>query len=84
AGYAFVTPWILGLLLFTTGPMLLSLLMSFADWDIIRPARWRGLGNYGEAFGVDPIFWTALKVTAIYTVAAVPLGLIASLMMALL
>ncbi len=82
--YLFIMPWILGVLLFTAGPMLLSLLMSFSDWDIIQPAKWRGAGNYVEAFTFDPRFWTSLKVTLLYTVFAVPLGLAASLALALL
>lgn len=84
AGYLFILPWILGMLLFTVGPMLLSLQMSMTDWDIIQPARFRGLGNYVEAFTADPLFWSALKVTAIYTAVAVPLGLVSSLALALL
>ncbi|MGV3614742.1 MAG: extracellular solute-binding protein [Fimbriimonas sp.] len=82
--YLFVLPWILGLLLFTAGPMILSLLMSFTDWDIIQAAKWRGLGNYQEALSFDPRFWPALQVTLVYTIVAVPLGLICSLSLALL
>jgi multiple sugar transport system permease protein len=82
--YLFVLPWLLGVLLFTAGPMLLSLLMSFSDWDIIQPAKWRGLGNYGEAISFDPRFWVSLKVTLLYTIVAVPIGLGASLALALL
>jgi multiple sugar transport system permease protein len=83
-GYFFVMPWIIGALVFTLGPMILSLLMSFADWDIIQPAKWRAVGNYGEAFKQDPLFWKSLSVTAIYTVFSVPLGIIMSLALALL
>ncbi|MFZ4507405.1 MAG: extracellular solute-binding protein [Fimbriimonas sp.] len=82
--YIFIAPWILGILFFTLGPMILSLLMSFADWDIIRAARWRGVGNYVEAFSIDPTFWISLRVTIIYTLIAVPIGIISSLSLALL
>lgn len=84
AAYWFIAPWLLGTVLFTLGPMILSLLMSFADWDIIRPARWRGVGNYNEAFNIDPTFWISLRVTIIYTIVAVPLGIISSLSLAML
>ena len=84
AGYMFILPWLLGTILFTVGPMVLSFLMSFADWDIIRPAKWRGAGNYVEAATFDPTFWKALSVTLMYTVAAVPLGVAASLGLAML
>ncbi|MBL8048305.1 MAG: extracellular solute-binding protein [Chthonomonas sp.] len=84
AAFKFLTPWIIGMLVFTIGPMVLSLIMSFADWDIITPAKWRGVGNFTEAGGGDPRFWKTLAVTGIYTVVSVPLGIMFSLMLALL
>lgn len=84
AAYIFASPWIIGTLVFTVGPMLLSLLMSFSEWDIIQTAKWRGIGNYAEAVSVDPRFWNSLKVTGIFTLVSVPAGLVISLMLALL
>lgn len=84
AAYKFLLPWILGMVVFTVGPMVLSLLMSFADWDIITPAKWRGVGNYVEAGVVDPLFWKSLTVTLIYTAFSVPLGVLTALLLALL
>lgn len=80
----FLSPWIVGTLLFTVGPMIFSLLMSFTNWDIIRPAEWRGVGNYTEALTQDARFWNTVKVTLVYTLFSVPLGLAASLALALL
>ncbi len=82
--YMFILPMVLGLLLFTLGPMILSLLMSFSKWDIIREAQWRGIGNYTEAVTKDQTFWIALRVTFVYAIVAVPTGLIGSLCLALL
>ncbi|MEZ0325973.1 MAG: extracellular solute-binding protein [Fimbriimonas sp.] len=84
AAYKFAAPWLIGMALFTLGPMVFSLLMSFSDWDIIQPAKWRGVGNYKEAGVVDPVFWKSMIVTTIYTVFSVPLGLFFSLLLALL
>jgi len=84
AAFGFLTPWLFGLIALTLGPMVFSFMMSFSDWDIIQPARWRGAQNYQEAFSGDPRFWVSLKVTAIYTAVAVPLGLLVSLALALL
>lgn len=84
AAYVFIAPWLLGLLLLTLGPMIFSLLMSFSKWDVIRPAQWRGVGNFVEAFVQDPRFWSAVKVTLTYTIVALPLGLALSLALALL
>jgi len=84
AGYLFIMPWLIGLVVFTAGPMIFSLLMSVSDWDIIRPARFRGLGNYQEMASVDPTFWTSLRVTMVYTLVSVPIGISISLALALL
>ncbi|MBS1704321.1 MAG: extracellular solute-binding protein [Armatimonadetes bacterium] len=84
AGYMFIAPWIIGMIVFTLGPMVLSFLMSFAEWDIIMPARWRGGGNYAEAVGTDPRFWGSLYVTMVYTLVSVPFGLLGSMLLALL
>lgn len=83
-GYFFLAPWIAGTLLFALGPMLVSLLISFADWDIITPAKFRGIGNYQEAFRSDPAFYKTLTVTFTYTFISVPLGILFSLCLALL
>lgn len=82
--YLFIAPWLVGLFLFTLGPMLLSFLMSFSDWDIIQPAKWRAGANYTEAFQADPKFLASLTVTTIYTIVSVPLGIIVALLLALL
>ncbi len=84
AAYKFLSPWLIGLAAFTLGPMVLSLLMAFADWDVITPARFRGFGNFREAFTDDPSFWPSLWVTLKYTTISVPLGIAGALGLALL
>ncbi|MDX2065061.1 MAG: extracellular solute-binding protein [Fimbriimonadaceae bacterium] len=84
AAYLFIMPWLLGIIFFTAGPMILSLLMSFSEWDIITPARYRGVGNYVEAATIDPTFWKSLQVTLVYTIVSVPAGIIVSLGLAML
>ncbi len=83
AGYAFISPWIIGTVVFLLGPMLVSLLLAFASWDMISPARWVGVGNFAE-MGHDDRFWKSLSVTLIYTIFSVPLGVAGSLALALL
>jgi len=82
AGLTCASPWIVGFCVFTAGPILFSILMSFSDYDVINDAHWRGLGNYREAFG-DPLFGTSLYNT-VYMIIGVPLGLIVGLAMAVL
>ncbi|GAB3651661.1 sugar ABC transporter permease [Glycomyces tarimensis] len=83
AGYTFMLPWIIGSLVFTIGPMLWSLYLSFTDYHLLRGGGWIGLDNYTAMFD-DPMFGRAVKVTLLYVVLAVPIKLIASLAVAML
>jgi multiple sugar transport system permease protein len=82
--YLFISPWVIGCVIFTAGPMFTSALLSFMDWDTITAPRWIGLSNYEELLRKDPVFWKSLKVTAVYTCVTVPLHLLSSLMVAIL
>jgi multiple sugar transport system permease protein len=81
--YLFISPWLVGFLCLTLGPILASLFFSFNFYDAIQAPRWEGLGNYVELFQ-DELFWQSLKVTSIYSVGSVALGIVASLCVALL
>ena len=81
--YAFITPWAIGFLVFTVGPMLASLFFSLTDYDIVNAPRWVGARNYINLFQ-DNLFWHSLSVTFRYAVIALPLGLITSYCMAVL
>ncbi|MFB3897211.1 MAG: carbohydrate ABC transporter permease [bacterium] len=84
ACYLFISPCVLGLLIFTVGPMLASFFMAFTDWDILTRPAWVGIANYKEIFTDDPFFWKALWNTLYFTAFTVPLGLIGSFLLALL
>jgi multiple sugar transport system permease protein len=83
-GYLFITPWLLGLLLFVAGPILYSLYLSFTEYDILSDPKFVGFQNYSYALTGDSLFWSSLIRTFYYAVAVVPLGLLASLALALL
>lgn len=83
-GYIFILPVVLGLLIFTIGPMLASLYISFTKYPILRAPEWIGLRNYVNMFTKEPNFWQACKVTLLYAVTAVPLGIAGAFMLALL
>ena len=82
--YLAISPWLLGLLFFTGGPILASVYFSFTDWNVLSAPRWVGLDNYVELLTVDPIFWVSLFNTAFYTVGHVPLTFAVALCAALL
>ena len=81
--YAFITPWIIGFLIFTVGPMLASLFFSFTEYDIVSAPKWIGLTNYINLMH-DNLFWHSLGITFKYAVIALPLGLVFSYLVALL
>ncbi len=83
AAYLFLLPWLLGLLIFTGGPILASLAISLTNWNLLNPPQWVGLDNYREMAG-DWNFWQSVKVTLRYVVMSVPLYLVAGLGLALL
>jgi multiple sugar transport system permease protein len=81
-GFAFVAPLIFGLLVFTYGPVLAALGLSFVEGDYISISRWVGLGNYGRAFR-DELFWRSLVNTTYYVIGTVPVGMALSLALAI-
>ena len=84
AFYLFASPWLIGLLVFTLGPMIASFLLSFADYPLIVPPKWIGFENYIEMFTDDKLVWQSLKVTFLYSLGAIPLFLTTSFLIAML
>jgi multiple sugar transport system permease protein len=84
AGYLFISPWLVGFVIFFIGPTLTSFGLSLTRFAIVTPPVWVGLDNYRYALASDPLVWTALRVTTIYSVAHVALALLCSFLLALL
>ena len=84
AGYLFVLPWIISLLVFTAYPVIASFYFSLTDYTVIEAPRWVGLENYRSLSSTDPSFWISVYNSAYYALIAVPVGLIVSLGLALL
>jgi multiple sugar transport system permease protein len=77
-GWLFVSPFVIGFVLFTVGPMLISFLLSFTDATMLRPARFVGVENYTNLFSTDEItslFWRSFYNTVYYVALSVPLGM---------
>ena len=79
-----VAPAVIGFLAFNLGPMVRSLYLSFTKYDVVSPPQYIGFKNYTYLMTRDPAFWPSVKVTAIYALFSVPLGLLISLGVALL
>ncbi|WP_248242653.1 carbohydrate ABC transporter permease [Microbacterium kunmingense] len=84
AGYLFISPWILGFLIFTAGAMAYSLYISFSNYNLAtNSARPVGFDNYANLFE-DPRVGVSLANTLFYVVMAVPLEIIFALFLAML
>jgi len=81
-GLLFVSPWLLGFLLWTLYPLVSSAYYSFTRYDLIKPPIWIGLGNFKEIFTDDPRFWTVVYNTFYYVGISVPLGVAVAFLLA--
>ncbi|MCL2863906.1 MAG: sugar ABC transporter permease [Lachnospiraceae bacterium] len=82
AGYVFLIPWLLGFLLLTLIPLVLSFYYSFTDFLMIDEPHFVGLDNYIRMFTTDFHFRDAVRVTLLYVFISVPLQIFASLVLA--
>jgi multiple sugar transport system permease protein len=83
AAYAFLSPWIIGFLVFTSGPMVASFVLSLTEYDILTPPRYVGLENYSTLIH-DPKIRKSLENTLIFTVMLVPATMIVALALAMI
>ena len=82
-GYLFLAPWLIGFFGLTLGPALVSLYLSFTDFDLLSNPRWVGAANYVRIATSDAKFTAAMHVTFVYVALAVPLKLVFALMVAM-
>lgn len=81
--YLFIAPVTFGLLVFTLGPILASLYLSFTEYNVFGAPTWTGIQNYVTLWH-DPLFWQSLKVTGLFVLMHLPLTLIFALAIAVL
>lgn len=81
--YTFILPNFLGFVIFTMIPVIVSIVLSFMEWDTASPMKFVGLKNFSHLF-TDETFKISLMNTLYYTLATVPLTLICSLALAIL
>ncbi len=83
-GWLFVTPVMIGFLVFTAFSMVYSLYISFTDWNILSAPHFVGLQNYSNLFKRDIFFWDYFWNTFYYVLVLVPFVLVISLFFAIL
>jgi multiple sugar transport system permease protein len=82
-GMAFLSPWLIGFVLFTILPIAVSFYFSLCRFDMLQSPRFIGARNYTE-LAHDQTFWQATENTFYYTAMALPAGLMVSLGLAML
>lgn len=82
-GLLWVSPWIVGTLVFLAVPVAMSAYYSLTDYSLLEPPVYIGADNYRELVS-DATFWKALRNTLVYTVAGVVLGGVVSVLIAVL
>jgi multiple sugar transport system permease protein len=82
--WLFISPWILGFLFFTLGPLVFSFVMSLYDWPVVGEREFIGIENYTTMVRYDPQFWKSLWITVKFAGLFVPLNIILAFLLAVL
>jgi multiple sugar transport system permease protein len=83
SAYIFLSPFLLWLVALMAGPILAAFFLSFCKWDILTPIQFVWFQNYME-MAQDMRFWKSLYNTAYFTFLSVPIGMVLSIIVALL
>lgn len=82
--YLFISPMLVGVLVFTAFPIVASLILSFSRWNLISPPNFVGFKNFVRIFTKDKFFWISLSVTLRFALMSVPIDLAGAFVVALL
>lgn len=82
--YGFLSPWIVGFIFFTGGPILMSFLLSLTKWNLLGDPKFVGFDNYRQLFSANSDFLETLKITFLFTILNVVVTVGASLFLAVL
>lgn len=82
--WLFISPMVLGYILFLFVPIVGAFIMSFTDYSLLHTSSFIGLDNYKKAFSEDPLFWKSVGQTLYFSAGLIPLNLSLALGLALL
>lgn len=82
--YLAIAPWLIGLILFTGGPILASFVFAFTNWTGLSSLEWIGLENFRTLLFDDELFWISAWNTFYYAFGAVSIGVVGALIAAML
>lgn len=85
-GLLFISPWLIGFMLFYLAPMIISLIFSTYDFTLSAPedAQFVGLDNWKRMLFDDANTWQSLKVTFVFSAISLPIGMVSAFMLAVL
>jgi multiple sugar transport system permease protein len=83
AAWLFISPWVIGFLLFTLYPLIYSGYLSLTDYDVINDPHFVGMENYTALVSDDKVL-LALRNTLLFTVMSVPVKIVLSFLLAVL
>ena len=83
-GWVLVLPFVLGFLVFTAGPMLISLYLSVTEWNLLSPPNFIGLQHYQTMLFDDKLVWQSLRVTLYFALGSLPLQIFLGLGVAMM
>lgn len=83
-GWLFLSPWIIGFVVFTAAPIIASLIFTFTDFNLGKSEiNFVGLKNWQKLFS-DPLALTSLMTTIKFALISVPIGIVVPLGLAAL
>ncbi|MCA9914308.1 MAG: sugar ABC transporter permease, partial [Anaerolineae bacterium] len=84
-GLGFVSPWVIGFLIFYLVPMIASLVFSTMNFELTKPdeATFIGLQNWQRLLN-DDTMWLAMSVTFVFAIISLPIGMISAFLLAVL
>lgn len=82
--YIYLSPWIIGFIFFTGGPLIVSILLSFTKWNLLGEPEFVGLENYKNLFSGNSLMLETIKITILFTFLNVSVTTISSLCLAIL
>ncbi len=80
--YILSAPFVILFAVFVVLPVVISIVLSFTQYNMLEPAKFIGLTNYVQMFFGDDVFWVAFKNTMIFAVITGPIGYILSFVLA--
>ncbi|MBS9721228.1 sugar ABC transporter permease [Tianweitania sp. BSSL-BM11] len=82
-GWLFVSPTLLGFLIFFLGPLIAIFIYAMSDWNFLSgEATFVGLANFEDALLANPDFWLVLRNSAVFALGLVPLNVALALFLA--